>query len=259
MYNDLPWVNSIKKYFSSNGLTDLFDTTNEQKRERGAFPSSSILLQTLANQFHHTALTNLKDTSKLKFYSILKKNICTEKYLTDISNVKHRQALTRLRLSSHTLSIESGRHGKEKIRQEDRICPLCKEGIEDEIHFLFKCPLYKECRDKYIAQKLSPLPNTLGTEQIRHLLLNNDLKPIAKFIYEAFNLRADTIAVQETLYDTISKVEKSENTIHKNILKDTENCLSKLISHIESTEKKPNTFYIKENTFDNMKIMLCRI
>jgi len=80
---------------------------NKKEREEPFHLAPYYYKHWLINFITQQALTNLKDTSKLKFYSILKKNICTEKYLTDISNVKHRQALTRLRLSSHTLSIES--------------------------------------------------------------------------------------------------------------------------------------------------------
>ena len=39
-------------------------------------------------------------------------------------NIKCRQALTRLRLCSHSLNVEKGRH--RKITPEERICPLWK-------------------------------------------------------------------------------------------------------------------------------------
>ena len=29
---------------------------------------------------------------------------------------------------------------------KDRVCEVCKEQVEDEIHFLIKCPCYKEQR-----------------------------------------------------------------------------------------------------------------
>ena len=33
--------------------------------------------------------------------------------------------------------METGRY--QDIPREDRICKLCKEGVEDEIHFIFNC------------------------------------------------------------------------------------------------------------------------
>ena len=44
--------------------------------------------------------------------------------------------------------IEKGRYCGTKV--EDRICNLCKNGIEDEVHFLFTCPALNKYRDPYI-------------------------------------------------------------------------------------------------------------
>ena len=67
-----------------------------------------------------------------------------ELYLHHITNTsfKLRTLLSKIRLSSHALEIEKGRHCKPKIPPENRLCKACGEGVEDEIHFLFKCSLY---------------------------------------------------------------------------------------------------------------------
>ena len=50
-------------------------------------------------------------------------------------------------MSSHTLAIETGRHAKPKIAKEERKCRYCNlDDVEDEKHFLLKCPLYNEER-----------------------------------------------------------------------------------------------------------------
>ena len=46
--------------------------------------------------------------------------------------------------------IEAGRHFKFKIQQEERICPLCKNGVEDEIRFVMKCTQFEELRAKML-------------------------------------------------------------------------------------------------------------
>ena len=55
--------------------------------------------------------------------------------------------IARFRMSSHTLAIETGRHAKPKIAKEERKCRCCNlDYVEDEKHFLLKCPLYNEER-----------------------------------------------------------------------------------------------------------------
>ena len=40
------------------------------------------------------------------------------------------------------MNIEKGRYIGTKV--EDRICNLCKNNIEDEVHFLITCPLLEK-------------------------------------------------------------------------------------------------------------------
>ena len=90
--------------------------------------------------YQQTSLSNIQDMSKLRTYVTLKDNITVEEYLTSVKNVSNRIALTKFRLSNHTLMIEKGRH--ENMNQTDRICPFCPKHIENELHFLIKCPIY---------------------------------------------------------------------------------------------------------------------
>ena len=70
-----------------------------------------------------------------------------EKYLQCIRDSKLRRNISKLRLSSHHLHIETGRHCRPKLPREERLCLICNKGnIEDEIHFLFLCPKYTEER-----------------------------------------------------------------------------------------------------------------
>ena len=47
---------------------------------------------------------------------------------------------SKLRLSSHKLSIEKGRHSHPKIPEENRLCKVCGV-IENEKHFLLHCDI----------------------------------------------------------------------------------------------------------------------
>jgi hypothetical protein len=49
-----------------------------------------------------------------------------ESYLSQVKIVKHRQALTRFRISVHKLPIETGRYAN--IEHDLRLCPICNSN-----------------------------------------------------------------------------------------------------------------------------------
>ena len=67
-------------------------------------------------------------------------------YVTNVRNINHRVAVTKLRLSNHKLATETGRYVKPYQPPDQRICPLCKTGLEDEEHFLMNCIAYRDPR-----------------------------------------------------------------------------------------------------------------
>ena len=52
-----------------------------------------------------------------------------------------------LRMISHNLKIETGRHRRPPIPREERLC-TCGE-LETEKHYLTSCNIYTHIRDKY--------------------------------------------------------------------------------------------------------------
>ena len=80
--------------------------------------------------------------NKLRTYRIYKTNIKQEKY-TQILDQNQMQILCKLRFSSHDLEIK--KEGIIKWNQK-RICKLCNVEVEDEMHFLLKCPKLEETR-----------------------------------------------------------------------------------------------------------------
>ena len=78
-----------------------------------------------------------------------------ESYLKYVRDFKLRRCISQLRLSSHQLQVEKGRHIKPKIPLENRLCKLCDLNvIEDEIHFLIECPFYLDERVHFLAKLL---------------------------------------------------------------------------------------------------------
>ncbi len=81
---------------------------------------------------------------KLETYDKIKESHDREGYLDFVNDRNLRKYLSLLRLSCHSLAIETGRY--KNIPREERLCIFCQlDEIEDEQHFIF-CPLYEQLR-----------------------------------------------------------------------------------------------------------------
>ena len=93
-----------------------------------------------------------------------------------------RKIITRWRLSSHPLYIETGRHRRPKILRERRLCIVC-DIIEDEFHTLYVCRAHQFIRTKYV--------DLLTTHASVDKLLNpqslDEIKLVAKYLMEIEN------------------------------------------------------------------------
>ena len=68
-----------------------------------------------------------------------------------------RRSLCKFRISNHKLEIEQGHH--KNISADKRTCKLCNNGVENEIHFLFKCSDLEKMR-KILSMSYNLYPNT---------------------------------------------------------------------------------------------------
>ena len=66
----------------------------------------------------------------------------------DMSNDIDRKIITRWRLSSHSLYIETGRYKRPEVKRDDRKCLIC-DILEDETHALLNCKAHYLIRAKY--------------------------------------------------------------------------------------------------------------
>ena len=81
---------------------------------------------------------------------------------TSIIDDDDRTIITRWRLSSHKLYIETGRYKIPKIERNLRICKSCRV-LEDEHHALFICNAHYSIRLKFIEllRQVSTVPDLL--------------------------------------------------------------------------------------------------
>ena len=182
------WAKSIKSLLENVGLN--YAWTYQQVGDKKLFLN---LFKTRTNdQFIQNWNSQLDNSSRAKTYCLLAK-FSFKPYLDIINVKKFRFELTRLRVSSHRLAVETGRwHKPQPIPQNERKCIVCNT-LEDEFHFVIECPLYKTARSKYIKPyfwKRSNVPKFVE-------LLNNENKNIIRnlsmYIFESQKIRTELL------------------------------------------------------------------
>lgn len=79
--------------------------------------------------------------SSVVLYRNLKQNFEISDYLLKMHNVKLRNTISKINLSSHDLNIETGK--QRHIERNEEKCTLCDNNdIKDEYHYILICPLY---------------------------------------------------------------------------------------------------------------------
>lgn len=89
-----------------------------------------------------------------------------------------RQALTRLRLMSHNLRIETGRRNGTPV--ELRLCPCTDNAIQSESHVLLHCPLSRVCRDRYTRLDYSSMDSLMGC--------NDRVGDLCSYVYDVLKI-----------------------------------------------------------------------
>ena len=213
MRENLPWESSIKDMFETNGLLELFTAKVNKTEESNRISAANILFKRLADQFQQTSSESIRTSSKTKTLSLLKEeHPGRETYLTEVTNPRHRKAMSKLRLSSHSLEIETGRYTR--VPPEERMCLFCKHkgnnNVEDEKHFLLKCPMFNELRDEFLPSDILNNHHLSDDEKFTHIMTNSDMRRVAKYIFLAFEHRDITLDVIITLHEMVSILESQQ-------------------------------------------------
>ena len=125
------WTSNVRKLLQESGFNDVWlypESVNV---------NSFIIMfrNRLKDLFISKWRIDVNDSSSLYFYKELKPIFERSIYLDKIENSKFRNIIAKLRLSSHVLFIETGRH--QNIPRNERTCTFCTlNEIEDEYHFV---------------------------------------------------------------------------------------------------------------------------
>ena len=243
---NLPWASNIRHIFTSNEMHQQYLQKINETEERRYGPISNKLFKKLLEMFHATTHNVAQTSSKMKTLALLKSTPGREQYLSAVTNSKHRTALTRLRLSAHRLEIETGRYTVPKTEAANRYCVHCQfngiNAVEDEIHFLIKCPMLNKLREELLPPQILKDENMTDKRKFVEIMTNYDVKMTAKFVFLAFNEREIRLDVLSTVKQLVSSTE--------NILKKEKNT---------PDPGNPGTYEVKWCSSDGLKLTLSRI
>ena len=157
-------------------------------------------IQSWYQKLRRTTSTRGNGGNKLRTYQLLKSQFEQEPYSSLVTNVKHRVALSRLRLSCHRLEIEVGRYHKPTSTPVSlRLCQRC-QMVEDEIHFICVCPRFSTLRQELFAMVrvyYPPFQWLSTTDKFIYLLTCTNahiLHALSAFVYKSFKLHLCTTA-----------------------------------------------------------------
>ena len=148
--------------------------------------------------------------NKLRTYNLFKDAWGYEPYLTFLDNRDQRVLVTKFRIGICPLRIETGRYendgSHEGIPAHERTCLVCDSvtEIEDEMHFLLKCPKYEHFRRSMLESitiACSKIDiNSMNTPCLfTEIMASKDkgeIQCVAKYLWDAFHLR-ETLLVEE--------------------------------------------------------------
>lgn len=146
----------------------------------------------MLDQYNQTLITEINNSNRLRSYSIYKATTDYEQYLDIIKNKTFLYSLSRFRLSSHQLEIETGRYVG--LDRDERLCRKCNmRMIEDEYHFLLVCPKYSDLRRKYFPLYYCHWPNKHNFITLMSSKSQKSLNKLSKYLYFAQKRRNEVV------------------------------------------------------------------
>ena len=114
----------------------------------------STLRNELKQEYERIFFQSIRASEKLNtVYAKVKTSYKIEDYLNEIRYFKYRSAIAKMRISEHTMPIETGRW--KSIAREERTCLICdSKETGDDVHYLARCnnPTLQSLRQQMIEE-----------------------------------------------------------------------------------------------------------
>ena len=145
-HNIKNWLIEIREILFSIGMVDVWRQQKVENEKLFLYLARQSL-KDLAQQKIDSYIDN---SNKCILYKhVLKNDRLVQPYLNQGIPAKYKKYISKFRLSAHSLNVETGRY--DSTIRENRLCTKCNlADIEDEYHFILKCPYYTDIRNLYI-------------------------------------------------------------------------------------------------------------
>ena len=181
------WARSVKRLLYSSGFGEVWLAQG--------VADESLFVQLFQNRLHDMYKqdwhSRLENSNRARFYRSLDLTFSHSLFLKSIECKPHRQALTKLIVSSHHLNIESGRWKRPKTPSNMRFCSACAGKIEDEYHLLLECSLYNDIRSRLIPKYYWTRPSMFKAVNLINCKQKKVIQNVAKFVFLAFKRRTE--------------------------------------------------------------------
>ena len=183
------WCSNVKYLLDSYGFSYVWENPSSVNL-KAIQAKIRLRIIDVFKQNWYNCLTN---SSSLSLYKEFKVTFAFEKYLDNLP-FSTRIAMSKLRLSSHKLRIETGGYKQQRTDRSFRKCQLCNsQDLEDEYHSLLICPLYSDIRKKYISNSYFIRPSMY---KFVYLISSTDTyiqKKLGRYIDESIKFRKSLI------------------------------------------------------------------
>ncbi len=178
--NEDIWLVNIRRELNTIGLGYIWNLESI-----GTY-HYNIIVKRISDIYLQSLYGRIAASPKCNLYRYLTHDFKLQSYLFKAG--RHTKELTQIRLSAHKLQIEYGRY--RNIDRQDRKCTLCNlNDVEDEFHFILKCPVYNDLRNKYIKSYYRRRPSMFKLIELLNVDRDKEINNLCKFLYAARKLR----------------------------------------------------------------------
>lgn len=174
------WASQVRSMLSSCGFYFVW-------LQQGVGNINSFLkefknrLQDIYRQEWHSSIA---ERDRYEIYRTFKTEFTAEPYIIDIDVYCFRVAISQLRFGVLPINNNMQRYSDNIML---KYCPFCSNVVENEEHFLYKCPLYADLRERFLYNRPQSVNNLLRWKD----LIN--IRALGKFVYYSFRRRQELL------------------------------------------------------------------